>query len=316
VSAPRDLFPLDGAVEQPYPQSRATAMGWGVLVLVVAFVVYQLVGFVAIVAFSVLDGTGLQMMVIQMQQGAFENATALLGANAIGQVVGLGVLAWVAARLHTSAPDAFLSMRRPPPVVPLLLAALAVGCLMPVVQAVGEWNASLPLPDALRQLEEQQMALIEQVLGSSASVWINLVLLALTPALFEELMFRGYFQRQAERAVGHRWGIFLSGLLFGVFHLRFSQIVSLVLLGCVLAYVVWRTRSVWTGVLVHLLYNGSLVVLAASVDDPAQALELPGYLFWLGLIGAVALMIWLHRSTARPPERAVEAPARTLPAHP
>jgi membrane protease YdiL (CAAX protease family) len=305
-------FPLDGPVERPYTQSRVTALWWGVLVLVVAFVAFQVVGAVATWIMLASQGVSIQQMVNDLQQGVFAQGAAILGANAIGQVVGLGVVAYGAARMHTSQPDAFLRLRLAPRVLPVLASVGIVLALVPVVQFVGEWNASLPLPESLRLLEESQLELIQSVLGSSQSIPINLVLLALTPALFEELLFRGYFQRQAERAVGHRWGIFLSGLLFGVFHLRFSQIVSLVLLGCVLAYVVWRTRSVWTGVIVHFFYNGSLVVLAGLADDPTEVLELHWSWFWIGGAAAVALMIWLRRLTPDPQAMEEEQAARTF----
>ncbi len=308
-------FPLDGPVEQPYPQSKPTALFWGVLVLMVAFVVYQVAGFVALVALSALQGVSLERLLIEVQQGIMARPSALLGANSIGQVVGLGLVAWLAARMHTSQPDAFLRVRTKPSVRFSMVSIGIVMCLIPVVQVVGEWNASLPLPDVLRDFEASQLELMERVLSSSQGIGINLVLLALTPALFEELMFRGYFQRQAERATGPGWGVFLSGVIFGLYHMRASQVVALSLLGCFLAYAVWRTRSVWTGVIVHFVYNGSLVVLAGVVDDPLDVLDLPGYAFWLGLIGAGALTFWLHHATASESATIGDAEPRTLAPH-
>jgi hypothetical protein len=291
------------------------ALFWGILVLAVAFVVYQGAGFVALVVLSALQGVSLERLVIEMQQGVMARPNILLGANAIGQVIGLGVVAWLAARMHTSQPDAFLRVRLRPNGMAVVASILIVMCLIPVVQVIGEWNASLPLPNLLREFERSQLELMERVLSSSQGIGMNLVLLALTPALFEELMFRGYFQRQAERATGPGWGVFLSGFIFGVYHLRASQLVALALLGCFLAYVVWRTRSVWTGIIVHFVYNGSLVVLAGLADDPASVLDLPAYFFWLGLMGAGALIFWLHHVTAPDSETLGGDDPRTLAPH-
>lgn len=308
-------FPLDGPVEQPYPQSQPTALLWGMLVLAVAFVVYQVAGFLALLVLSALQGVSLERLLIEMQQGIMARPNALLGANAIGQVIGLGLVAWVAARMHTTQPDAFLRLRTKPSLVLSAASILVVLCLIPVVQVIGEWNASLPLPDMLRDFEASQLQLMERVLSSSQGIGINLVLLALTPALFEELMFRGYFQRQTERATGPGWGVFLSGFIFGAYHLRVSQVFALALLGCFIAYIVWRTRSVWAGIIVHFAYNGSLVVLAGVADDPASVLDLPGYAFWLGLLGAGGLIFWLHHVTVPDSEALGEVEPRTLAPH-
>lgn len=268
------------------------------LVLAVAFVAYQAAGFVALISLSAMQGVSLERLFIEMQQGILARPNAMIGANAIGQVIGLGLIAWLAARMHTSQPDAFLRVRLRPHPLAIVVPILIVMCLIPVVQVISEWNATLPMPQSLREFEASQLELMERVLSSSQGIGLNLVLLALTPALFEELMFRGYFQRQTERACGPGWGVVLSGVIFAAYHLRFSQLFALALLGCFLAYVVRRTRSVWTGVAVHLAYNGSLVVFAGLADDPAKMLTFPAYAFWLGLIGAAALIFWLHRATA------------------
>jgi hypothetical protein len=91
-------------------------------------------------------------------------------------------------------------------------------------------------------------------------------MLALVPGICEEVLFRGYAQRQFERASGPAGGILLSGVLFGLYHLRPSQVLPLAMLGLYLAYLTWRTGSLWPAVLVHILHNGLAVVLARLVQ--------------------------------------------------
>ena len=61
--------------------------------------------------------------------------------------------------------------------------------------------------------------------------------------------------------------IVLNGVIFGAFHLSFEtafRFLPTAWLGILLAWVVWRTGSIWTGSLMHFLNNGIVVLIAAS----------------------------------------------------
>ena len=87
----------------------------------------------------------------------------------------------------------------------------ALAGLLPVIQWLGEFNASLPLPEFLRSLEDAQLKLIEKILSSDIWIGSTVFALAITPALCEELLFRGYLQRQFERSFGIFGGIVATG---------------------------------------------------------------------------------------------------------
>ena len=59
--------------------------------------------------------------------------------------------------------------------------------------------------------------------------------------------------------------ILFTGILFGFFHimvLLFRIIpVTHIFLGIILSYVVYRSGSIFTGILMHLIYNGTIAVL-------------------------------------------------------
>ena len=88
--------------------------------------------------------------------------------------------------------------------------------------------------------------------------------------------------------------ILLNGLVFGAFHLSFYtafRLLPTAWLGILLAWVVLRTRSIWTGVLMHLVNNGSIVILATTpwilerFSDPQQSPP-----WWLLLPAALSLV--------------------------
>lgn len=95
----------------------------------------------------------------------------------------------------------------------------------------------------------------------SNSLMISLLLVAVLPAVCEELLFRGMIQRGLER-IGAGWSIFLSGILFGLFHFDFQRLAAQTLIGFLSAYVVYRTGSIFNGMILHFSNNGLLTLFA------------------------------------------------------
>jgi sodium transport system permease protein len=101
-------------------------------------------------------------------------------------------------------------------------------------------------------------------------VWV-LMLLAVTPAICEEFVFRGVLLGGSRGELGWGKAVLLNAAVFGAFHLSFESAIRFLptaWLGLLLAYAVWRTGSIWTSVLMHFLSNGTVVVL---VSLPATA---------------------------------------------
>ena len=94
-------------------------------------------------------------------------------------------------------------------------------------------------------------------------LWL-LVLLAVTPAVCEEFVFRGFLLSSTERRFSVVPLLLLNGAVFGAFHLNAFRILPTAFLGALLALVVWRTRSIWTGVFMHMMNNAAIVILSAE----------------------------------------------------
>lgn len=229
------------------------------------------------------------------------NVQELIIGNSVGQILGLGAVAFLLARLHTTAMGAYLRLRAPNWML-VGIALVGLAALMPIVQWLGAINQSLPLPDWAQAMEQSQMELIEQVLGGGLGVPFNLLMLAVVPGICEELLFRGYVQRQFERGTGIVGGILLSGIIFGLYHLRLSQALPLSALGIYLAYLAWRTGSLWPAVIVHFANNAFAIFVADYATErpelDAQALEtmqVPWYILIPSVVAFAATMYVLHR---------------------
>jgi ABC-2 type transport system permease protein/sodium transport system permease protein len=127
-----------------------------------------------------------------------------------------------------------------------------------------------------------------------------LLALAIVPAVFEELFFRGFLFGALRAAGGARIAIVVSAIVFGLFHwispnpFAAERVLSSTLTGCALGWVRWRTGSLLPGMLLHIGHNGLLALLlyfepqlAASGIGVTESSHLPGP--WLA-IGAMALV--------------------------
>lgn len=127
----------------------------------------------------------------------------------------------------------------------------------------------------------------------SRVLWL-LLLVALTPAICEEILFRGILLSGIRGRVSFMTTVMVNGLIFGAFHVPGATVIRFLptaILGMLLTWVVIRSRSIWTGMLMHLINNGSIVILTSSpwilerFSDPSQ-----GPPPWLLLPAAASLL--------------------------
>lgn len=119
----------------------------------------------------------------------------------------------------------------------------------------------------LRSAQALQQALAEMPLSYA------LLLIAVVPAICEELLFRG-FLLSALRTSWHKWGALMAvAAIFAVFHFILLKFWITFSLGLVLGYLCWQSRSIFPGILAHMLHNtvSTIVALRPEVQQ------------WLGL---------------------------------
>ena len=323
--------PPDGApaLVDAFPDSRPFRLdGWlerngfhpiwtAILVLLIGFGVFNIVGAIVIGVGMVADiaGNGGEAPSMDdLQSMLTGRGTLVLTSNTVGQIVGFALVALLAARLSTRDVKPFLRLKMPE-VPGLGLAALGWAALYPIVLFAGELNARLPLPESLKAIEEAQTEMIQQLLtGGDISTAFLFVAVAVTPAVAEELIFRGYLHRQVERTFGAVTAIVAIGVVFGLYHLRLTQALPLSILGVYLGFVVWATGSVWTGAVVHLLNNGLAVLATAyatanpdviDLDDvEAASVPLPVVLLCAVAFAGVCRWILARRRAVAPGEDA------------
>ncbi len=109
-------------------------------------------------------------------------------------------------------------------------------------------------------LPEGSQEFLETMLGPSQPAWLVLLAIALTPAVCEEFLFRGFVLTAFDRPGRRRMAVVLSAIAFGAVHMLPQQVFYATLLGLVLGLLAIRTQSIWPGLAFHFTFNGIAVL--------------------------------------------------------
>lgn len=163
-----------------------------------------------------------------------------------------------------------LFLRRPSPSALVAGVLLVVGAT-PLAWAIGwlqTFVMSVP-PEVVQGMQELLTAH-----SPGRLMWL-LLAVAVTPAVCEEVLFRGVLLSSTRDLPAWR-AVLFNGVVFGAFHLSLEtpiRFLPTAWLGIVIAWAVLRSGSLWTGVTMHLLNNGAIVVLASSPAWSSQVID-------------------------------------------
>lgn len=232
-------------------------------------------------------------------------------ANLIVQIALIASPPALMAIILTRRPLLSLGLARPTPLRTLPAAALLAVLLHPALSTLAHLIQRLyPLSPAVQQ---QLAPLVEHV--ARQPLWQVLVLIALAPAVCEELAFRGFILSGLRRK-GHRWGaIALSSAFFGLAHFMLQQSLAAAVVGLVLGFLAIQTGSILPCMVYHFTHNALTVLLGRLPTDPAdwplplrlilqwdanQAAPLYGWpALLVATLAAAALLRWLKSLPCR-----------------
>jgi membrane protease YdiL (CAAX protease family) len=153
---------------------------------------------------------------------------------------------------------------------------------VPLINYLGALNSHMELPSWMEGVEQQMRASEDQaakltekflVIESSWQFIYAMIMIAVLPALGEELLFRGILQRIFSEWSGSRHtGIWATAILFSALHMQFYGFVPRLLLGVFLGYLFLWSGSLWLPIIAHFINNGAAVI--ASYMYRHQSLSL------------------------------------------
>ena len=157
-----------------------------------------------------------------------------------------------------------------------------------------------PVEQWMRSQEDLAQQLTQNMIGDGTPqlLAINLIVMALCPAITEEFFFRGALQR----LIG-KWNpnphfvIWSAAILFSAFHLQFYGFIPRMLLGAYLGYLLLWTRSIWIPVFAHFINNATAVIGMSDKNLRESALvtgEIPtDQIFQYGIAAAISLILFI-----------------------
>lgn len=144
------------------------------------------------------------------------------------------------------------------------------------------------------ETEYNDQVMLLASMKTSADFIISLILLALLPAVFEEMMFRGAMQQVVIGVTKNAAvGIIITSAFFSAIHLSYYGFLPRLFLGVMLGYIFYYSKNIWLSIAAHFLNNAwalfSIYVFAKRGGKPTEMPDenLPIY---FGIIAGIIII--------------------------
>jgi membrane protease YdiL (CAAX protease family) len=229
----------------------------------------------------------------------------------ITQAIGLFILpALIYSKLAERNWFSYTLLNKKVGLYPLFLVLLLVFATQPLINVLADWNSRMVFPTALQGMEtwmknaEAQAGKLTEAfldIRSGGDFILVFFMVAILPAIGEELLFRGILQRLFKEMTRNKHlAIIIAAFLFSAVHMQFYGFVPRFLLGMVLGYLFEWSGSLWLSAAAHFVNNGSAVILsylekkgliASGVDKLGTSGDLSNILLVCSCMLLVALLL-------------------------
>lgn len=196
---------------------------------------------------------------------------------------------------------------------PLIGAAIAVVVIsfMAANSVIIEWNANVVFPDFMKAFGEwaretearaEELTKFFTQFSSPVDFLLGLFVIAVLPAIGEELVFRGMLQPELNRLSGNQHiAIWVSAIIFSAFHMQFFGFVPRMLLGALFGYLYVWSGNLLIPMLAHFVNNGFSVlmmylyqigIITTDLESP-EAAPWPAVIIFTAVF--VAVMIYFKK---------------------
>ncbi len=172
----------------------------------------------------------------------------------------------------------------------ILLFTLGIVILTPLLQYylsiqnyfINQWAISSPLIHSLKSSLDKLNDMVDKTYGSLLTVHtvfgglLVIIVVAIVPAICEEVMFRGYIQRSFEFRLKPFWAALITAVFFGIYHFNPYGLFPLIGLGFYFGYAAYMSNSIAVPMSLHFFNNFTAVIfyfifgqddsLSSSVD--------------------------------------------------
>jgi len=197
----------------------------------------------------------------------------------------------------------------------ILLAVLVLFFSQSLITLTAQWNQRIAIPDNwgpigewLNSSNKDVQAGYEALLNfqSLGHMLLTLLVVAVLPAIGEELIFRGGFQRLCEQWFGNKHiAVWTAAAIFSLFHFQVFFFLPRLLLGAALGYLYVWTRNLWYPIVAHFFNNAWVILMAyfflpeggtSELLSPEE--QLPTMALVFGVMAFIGFLV-LFRYTAK-----------------
>jgi len=137
--------------------------------------------------------------------------------------------------------------------------------ITPFIGLILEWNMMIAFPEWLLQFDINSEPIVTAFLQMD-TIWdlfYTILVIAVVPAIGEELLFRGYLQQKIGTWLRNpHIAIMITAFLFSAIHLHLQGIIPRFVLGVLLGYLFYWSNSLWLPILAHFINNAQAVIFS------------------------------------------------------
>ena len=199
----------------------------------------------------------------------------------------------------------------------LLAAGALIIISLPFMSMLIAWNAGAHFPAPLHDFEVWARASEDRAqvltrfltqLRSAGRLWLGVLVIALVPAVAEELVFRGVIQKNLVRWFSPHVGVWLGAAIFSAIHFQFFGFVPRFVLGLVLGYLYLWSGNILVSMAAHFTQNAFQLLLLYLAQhggfgwgfDPDSNEALPWTLVLPSALLSAGLLYFLYRRMTAP----------------
>ncbi len=304
---------------------------FALFVMVASVFIFMVVGMIAVLPFY-----GIGSLMNGMSETSLNSPEGLnfLKYFQVIQSIGLFVappfaIGW----LYSGNIGEYLKINRSAKVQSFLLAAISLLMVIPVINFLGAINSQMSLPESLsglegwmKTMEDAAKILTEKFLkvDSLGGLLFNVFMIAVLPALGEELMFRGVIQRIfSSWTKNYHWGIWITAFFFSAMHMQFYGFLPRMALGAMFGYLLVWTGTMWVPILAHFVNNlmgvlGYFLIDKGTISNDieewgAGTEQIPLVLFSFFAVGVLLYLIYKgEQSKTKMPVNQVDSQASRI----
>ncbi|HEY0680007.1 MAG TPA: type II CAAX endopeptidase family protein [Chitinophagaceae bacterium] len=213
--------------------------------------------------------------------------------------------------LSDDKPLRYVGLKRESRIAIFGLTLVLLVSIQPFAMLLGQLNQQADFGETFRKLEELSEKALQKflVMNSTGDLLVNILVVAILPAIGEELFFRGSLQNILERWTQRPVAaIILSSFFFAFFHFSVFKFLPIFVLGVVLGTLFYITRNLWYSIFFHFV-NNTMALLASYYSQKNDFMKQLAndevkFQWWMGLTSLlITILIFYYMRKKNPPER-------------